>query len=354
MRFSIGVHEGTGIIDSVHNSATIRTTQRLTPENLDTAAAILRSGGTVAFPTETVYGLGANALDAPAVEKIFAAKQRPHWDPLIVHIADEAMLAQVTSAIPERARGLMQAFWPGPLTLLLPRHESLPLAVTAGRELVGVRMPAHPVALDLIRRAGIPVAAPSANLFGRVSPTSAKHVLADLDGAIDAIVDGGSTQVGVESSVLDPNTTPMTLYRPGAITLQQIIQVAGATEIYVASESEASPESLPSPGVGIRHYAPRARVVLIASERELQEQVKHFSNVGVLLPQGWSLLEDVVAIYPWAAMNDTNGLAQTLFEGLRKLDTEGIAVILCPLPEQGSGPLADALRDRLQKAARPR
>src|SRR6187402_1330401 len=176
-------------------------TLQLPIENLDPAAEILRGGGTVAFPTETVYGLGANALDADAVEKIFAAKQRPHWDPLIVHISSLEMLSTIVSAVPERARMLMEAFWPGPLTLLLPRNLSLPLAVTAGRDLVGVRMPAHPVALDLIRRAGAPIAAPSANLFGHVSPTSAAHVLADLDGAIDAIVDGGSTSVGVESTV---------------------------------------------------------------------------------------------------------------------------------------------------------
>ena len=195
---------------------------------LETAAVILRSGGLVALPTETVYGLGANAFDPAAVAQIFAAKQRPAWDPVIVHIAPrdarkekqndplwEAMPDGLVEEIPEAARRLIEAFWPGPLTLLLPRGHAVPDAVTAGRQLVGVRMPAHPVALELIRRAGVPVAAPSANLFGHISPTTAEHVLADLDGRIDAVLDAGPTDHGVESTVLDPCRSPMVIYRPG-------------------------------------------------------------------------------------------------------------------------------------------
>ena len=191
-------------------------------EALERAAAILRGGGLVAFPTETVYGLGANALDAAAVGRIFAAKERPSWDPVIVHIANEAALAGLVVELPDAARKLMAAFWPGPLTLLLPRTAAVPDVVTAGRALVGVRMPAHPVALEVIRRAGVPVAAPSANRFGHTSPTSAEHVLADLDGRIDAIVDAGPTDCGVESTVLDPCASPMAIYRPGAVTAAQI------------------------------------------------------------------------------------------------------------------------------------
>src|SRR5579884_3387761 len=167
------------------------------------AAAILKGGGTVAFPTETVYGLGAHALDAAAVEKIFMAKQRPGWDPLIVHVTDEQMLRRVVSHVPEVAREAIAQFWPGPLTLLLDRAPDLPRAVTAGRPKVAVRMPAHPIAHALITAAGIPLAAPSANLFGRTSPTTAEHVLADLEGRIDAVLDGGPTMVGVESTVAD-------------------------------------------------------------------------------------------------------------------------------------------------------
>ena len=191
---------------------------KVDPAHLDTeesksaiaqAAQILRAGGLVALPTETVYGLGANALDASAVTRIFEAKQRPSWDPIIVHIAgpvaQNPMLEPLVTNLPPVAHDLMRAFWPGPLTLLLPRTAAVPDIVTAGRPLVGIRMPAHPVAFELIRQAGIPVAAPSANVFGHISPTTAAHVLEDLDGKIDAVLDAGPTQHGVESTVLDPN-----------------------------------------------------------------------------------------------------------------------------------------------------
>jgi len=205
---------------------------------LEQAAQIMRAGGLVALPTETVYGLGANALDAAAVERIFKAKERPSWDPVIVHVAGAdggaAMLEGLVRDVPEAARKLMKAFWPGPLTLLLPRTAAVPDAVTAGRPLVGVRMPAHPVALELIRRAGIPVAAPSANLFGHTSPTTAAHVLADLDGRIDAVLDAGPTEHGVESTVLDPCQIPMVIYRPGAVTSVQIRETAGRWRAFAA------------------------------------------------------------------------------------------------------------------------
>src|SRR5208337_3004252 len=199
-------------------------------EALERAAGILRGGGLVALPTETVYGLGANALDAAAVERIFKAKERPSWDPVIVHVADVAMLEALVRNVPDAAHKLMKAFWPGPLTLLLPRTDAVPDAVTAGRPLVGVRMPAHPVALELIRRAGVPVAAPSANRFGHISPTTAQHVLDDLDGRIDAVVDAGPSPRGVESTVLEPST--MAIYRPGAVTAEQIRAVAGPVEMF--------------------------------------------------------------------------------------------------------------------------
>ena len=176
------------------------------------AAQILRSGGLVALPTETVYGLGANALDPAAVARIFAAKQRPSWDPVIVHVAgpifNNPMLKPLLAKFSPAVYALMEAFWPGPLTLLLPRSAAVPDIVTAGRPLVGIRMPAHPVAFEVIRQAGVPVAAPSANVFSHISPTTAAHVLDDLDGKIDAIIDAGPTRHGVESTVLDPNAEP--------------------------------------------------------------------------------------------------------------------------------------------------
>ena len=326
-------------------------TIRLQPSEIEQAAKILREGGTVAFPTETVYGLGANALDEAAVAKIFAAKARPAWDPLIVHVSDQEMLASVAIATPQ-AEKLIQHFWPAPLTLLLPRTPKVPDAITAGRSLIGVRMPSHPLALALIRAAGVPIAAPSANRFGHTSPTTADHVLEDLDGRIDAVLDGGPTTVGVESTVLDPNQSPMLIYRPGAITPEMIEHVAGPVRIFqpIAAPQE-NPASLPSPGVGIRHYAPRAKLILVTSEEELHKQEEQLAGekIGVLLPQGWTA-KPSTEVFPWASWNDGEVLAQRLFAGLRDLDTRGVTTILCPLPEASGVGLA--IRDRLEKAAR--
>jgi L-threonylcarbamoyladenylate synthase len=331
---------------------------------LDRAAEILRSGGLVALPTETVYGLGANALDAAAVARIFTAKQRPSWDPVIVHIAGPVdanpMLDRIVAGTPDPARKLMAAFWPGPLTLLLPRSAAIPDAVTAGRPLVGVRMPAHPVALQLIRRAGVPVAAPSANIFSRTSPTTAAHALEDLDGRIDAILDAGPTAHGVESTVLDPNQSPMMIYRPGAVTAEQIRSIAGPVEIYrkdVVAGSE-SPRALPSPGVGMRHYAPRARLVLIeAPLSDLPAQLAKTAalyareRIGLMLPRDvaahWG---PEMAVFSWGRWAAPEEMAHSLYAGLRALDGLGCTIILCPLPPDGG--VGDAIRDRLRKAAR--
>lgn len=339
---------------------------------LSEAAALLRSGGTVAFPTETVYGLGANALDPSAVGRIFRAKDRPAWDPLIVHVCDEAMLLRVVGLLPAdvaaKARSLMDAFWPGPLTLLLPRRPDLPLEVTAGRERVGVRMPRHPLAVELIRQAGVPIAAPSANRFGHTSPTTADHVLADLDGRIDAVLEGGATQVGVESTVLDvfpeAGGGEMLIYRPGAVTLEQIQSlVGGEVRMHTppsgsrsAARDPERQEGLPSPGVGLRHYAPRARLILAEDSYEFWQQLDRLSvtseRVGIMLPHGWEIETSIEAIiYQWGAMEDIAAQAHGLFAGLRELDAHGATVILCPLPaDEGLGV---AMRDRLRKAARP-
>ncbi|HEX4320888.1 MAG TPA: L-threonylcarbamoyladenylate synthase [Acidobacteriaceae bacterium] len=336
---------------------------------MDEAAAILRRGGTVALPTETVYGLGANALDAAAVAAIFAAKERPGWDPLIVHVVDEAMLAGLVDEIPEAARKLMAAFWPGPLTLLLPRSARVPDAVTAGRPLVGVRMPGHPVALEVIRRAGVPVAAPSANSFGHTSPTTAEHVLDDLDGRIDAVLDAGPTAFGVESTVLDVSVSPMIVYRPGAVTVEQIREVAGAAEIFADGgelalySDEAPREGLPSPGVGLRHYAPRARLILVEASEDagLAGELWQVASanaaepVGVMLPAEMDEAENGLdwrgfSVFHWGHWSAPEELARWLFAGLRELDAAGCEVIVCPLP---TGPgIRTAIQDRLRKAAR--
>jgi L-threonylcarbamoyladenylate synthase len=337
-------------------------TERLRPSRLGGASGmaraveLLRAGGTVAFPTETVYGLGANALDPAAVEKIFAAKGRPGWDPLIVHVEGNQMLERV-AAIPSnlrhQAQALMEAFWPGPLTLLLPRTAEVPDSVTAGRPLVGVRTPAHVLARELIGRAGVPVAAPSANRFGGPSPTTAAHVLADLDGRIDAVLDGGPTNVGVESTVLD--LAARAIYRPGAISAAMISRVIGDEVRVVTADLSGgrdTPEALPSPGMGIRHYAPRARLVLVGGQQAMLEEIGRHpgAEVGVMLPDDWNKASAEV-VFRWGPWNDAHVLARLLYFGLRNLDERGAKVIVCPVPAMECG-LGEALRDRLEKAAR--
>jgi L-threonylcarbamoyladenylate synthase len=341
------------------------TTERLKgAAGLARAAEILSGGGTVAFPTETVYGLGANAFDSAAVEKIFAAKERPGWDPLIVHVCDEVMVGRVAE-VSAKAKELMEAFWPGPLTLLLPRTAAVPDAVTSGRPLVGVRMPRHPLALALIRAAGVPVSAPSANRFGRTSPTTAAHVFEDLDGRIDAVLDGGPTEVGVESTVIGPSEDGLgwVMYRPGGVSKERLESVVGSgrVEIFRPSEAGPAPESLPSPGVGIRHYAPRARLVLVSEvsksrgpvELGLVSTVDEVSEaglkVGVMLPDGWDGASAGL-VYRWGLWGDGEALARRLFAGLRELDEAGASVIVCPVPEMDG--IGEAIRDRLRKAAR--
>lgn len=328
--------------------------------SIERAADILQRGGTVAFPTETVYGLGANALDPAAIARIFAAKQRPAWDPLIVHISDEEMLRRIIDNLPDNALRLIEVFWPGPLTLLLPKNTSIPHSVTAGRPRVGVRMPAHPVAQALIRAAGVPVAAPSANTFGRISPTLAAHVAEDLEGRIDAILDAGEATHGLESTVVDVGESPCVVYRPGVITLEQIRAVCVGAVAYADTESAAAPESLPSPGLGLRHYAPRAKLVLIDGEGE--EQIAAFRQaalsaaaecrVGLMLPDSFQMaaLGIQAQIFRWGSWGDREELAQRLFAGLRQLDSFGVALILCPLPAAWG--IGVAIRDRLQKAAK--
>jgi L-threonylcarbamoyladenylate synthase len=333
-------------------------TQRLdaSPGAILCAAELLRAGGTVAFPTETVYGLGANALDPTAVAKIFAAKVRPNWDPLIVHIADRAMLDQIAILTPSTrtvADQLIAAFWPGPLTLLLPRTSAIPDAVTAGRPLVGVRIPAHPIALALLRETGLPIAAPSANRFGHTSPTAAAHVLEDLDGRIDAVLDGGPCTVGVESTVLDPEA--MVLYRPGAVTAEMIAAITGREpRLYAPLPSSTAPTPVvpqPSPGLELRHYAPRAQLILIDSEAALAREIAIHApaRTGIMLPDGWNL-PATAAVFPWGPWDAPETLARRLFTGLRTLDALGVQTILCPVPSMSG--LGDALRDRLTRAAR--
>jgi L-threonylcarbamoyladenylate synthase len=316
-------------------------------------AELLRSGGTVAFPTETVYGLGANALDEAAVQAIFEAKQRPAWDPLIVHVVSEEQLSLVAGEIPRNGRLLMEAYWPGPLTLLLPKGHRIPGIVTAGRPRVGVRMPRHPVARKLIELAQLPVAAPSANAFGRTSPTRAEFVLEDLDGRIDAVIDSGETALGLESTVVDVCQDPPILYRPGMVTFAQV-QALCPMLIAYREFQDASSTALPSPGVGLKHYSPRARLILLERAtgdlQKIAEQLQAAGEVvGIMLPNDVNVAHPYL-IYRWGDLEDQEELARRLFAGLRELDAAGATVIVCPLPEDEG--LGVAIRDRLRKAAR--
>jgi L-threonylcarbamoyladenylate synthase len=271
------------------------------------------------------------------------------------------MIPRVASDFPEQAHKLAERFWPGPLTLLLNKSAQLPPTVTAGRSTVAVRIPAHPVARVLIAAANLPLAAPSANRFGRISPTTAEHVLLDLDGRIDAVLDAGPANIGVESTVLDPLRTPPLLLRPGGITREQLEAVVGRIEVYDAPPQQA-PESLASPGLAARHYAPQAKLISVSGTREaflaavaehVRQEGERGEYVGVMAPEQWldqqALASGGVVIFDWGTWGNWQQLAQNLFAGLRYLDKPGVSVIVCPLPpEEGLGL---ALRDRLIRAA---
>jgi len=328
------------------------------PDVVARAAHCLREGGLVAFPTETVYGLGANALDPTAVARIFAAKQRPANDPLIVHLATPADLPSVATRIPAIAARLAELFWPGPLTLVLPRAAAVPLVVTSGGPSVAVRVPDHPVARALIAAAGTPVAAPSANLFSRPSPTTAAHVLEDLDGRIDLVLDGGACAVGVESTVLDLTGSPPRILRPGAVTIEMLREVVPDV---VAGSRTAAGDAPASPGLLETHYAPRATLTLyagpdVARRRRMLEDARASqtagTRVGALVAE-----EDVVAFTQAGAMTvalapagDLVAAAARLYAALRSLDASGADIILATaIP--GDDRLGAALADRLGRAA---
>jgi L-threonylcarbamoyladenylate synthase len=308
------------------------------PQNLERAAQIIRSGGLVAFPTETVYGLGASALDATAAAKIFEAKQRPSFDPLIVHVSDRSMLQKVVQEVPQVAERLMERFWPGPLTLVLPKSDLVPGIVTSGLPTVAVRMPAHPVAQELIRRSGVPVAAPSANPFGYLSPTRAEHVERMLGGRVDLILDGGSTEFGVESTIVLLAGKPV-LLRYGAVTVEELEKELGPLELQVEeSEKPLVPGQLPL------HYAPRTPIHIARPEAipvELRRRVGYLAFQEV--PRGFKVVK---VLSPAGRLLEA---AAHLFEALHQLDRLGLEAIYAePVPEEGLG---RAIMDRLRRAS---
>jgi L-threonylcarbamoyladenylate synthase len=334
--------------------------QYLERAEIERAAALLRAGEIVVFPTETVYGLGADALQPSAVEKIFAAKERPYSDPLIAHIADLSALEQLVTDVPPQAYQLAQAFWPGPLTLILPASARVPRLVTAGFSTVGVRMPSHPVARALIRAVGSPIAAPSANRFMHVSPTTAQHVLADLNGRVPLILDGGPCTVGVESTILDLCAPIPTILRPGGVSLEALRRIMPEVQPSVkrAVSKSADEEAQKAPGQMHMHYAPKVPAILFegplevmrsAMLHEIQHRQEQGERVGVLITDDDVATFRESGAHIYALGNLPEQIATRLYAGLRVLEEAGVQVILCrSIAEDGIGL---AIRDRLLKAA---
>jgi len=328
-------------------------------EVLREAAEFLRSGGIVAFPTETVYGLGGDARSDEAVARIFRAKGRPSDNPLIVHIADRSQLDGLVEAVPEPARRLMDVFWPGPLTLVLPAVKgSVSERVTAGLDTVAVRMPAHPIALAFLREAGCPVAAPSANRSGRPSPTTARHVLDDLDGRIDGVIDGGPTGVGLESTVAEiTEEGAVRILRPGGVTRERIRALGLKVE---RDETPAASEAPPrSPGLKYAHYAPQGRMevyvgeppdrVLAHMQRRLDEAASRGERTAALVFAEHAGRIRADAVLNLGSRSDLGEAARRLYDRLRECDARGIRFIAAEgVPEEGIG---EALMNRLRKAA---
>jgi L-threonylcarbamoyladenylate synthase len=302
------------------------------------AAELIRSGKLVAFPTETVYGLAANALDPVAVERIYEAKGRPHSSPIICHVNGLAMLHQIVAAWPVTAQKLAEKFWPGPLTLVLPKTAAVPDLVTAGLPTVGVRMPAHPIALALLTAAGVPIAAPSANRFTAVSPTTADHVRLSLGDRVDYILDGGPCQVGIESTVLTLAEATLVLLRPGGISRQQIEEVIGPI---ASAEAQPTGAAHPSPGLHPRHYSPRTQLYLVENGevpgdgRGAYLQLSHAPTVAVT----------GVVLMP----NGPAGYAARLYAVLHQLDSKGLEWIAVDTPPDLPG--WEAVLDRLKRAS---
>jgi L-threonylcarbamoyladenylate synthase len=323
------------------------------------AAECLRAGGLVAFPTETVYGLGAHALDRAAILRVFAAKERPANDPLIVHVATFDAAMPLVEEMPRRARDLAARFWPGPLTMVLKRSARVPDVVTAGLGTVAIRVPSHPVARALLERARIPVAAPSANLFSRPSPTRAAHVVADLNGRIDMIVDGGATDVGLESTVIDLSGAVPTILRPGAIDVGALQQVLPEVTTRRIASTDAA--AMPSPGMLAKHYSPKTPVVLHRGDRatavglmkrDAQQRTARGESVVVL-----AYTEDVgelrtlgVQVVEMGAEASPDAVASRLYAALRECDELGGSVILVRNITT-SHPLSAAIQDRLRRAS---
>uniref|UniRef100_UPI00195DB828 L-threonylcarbamoyladenylate synthase n=1 Tax=Alkaliphilus hydrothermalis TaxID=1482730 RepID=UPI00195DB828 len=327
-------------------------------EILAEGSKILKNGGTVAFPTETVYGLGANGLDPNAVKKIFIAKGRPADNPLILHIANPQDVEPLVMEIPEVAIKLMETFWPGPLTLLMKKSSIVPKETTGGLDTVGIRIPQHPIARKLIEGAGVPVAAPSANVSGKPSPTKAEHVIKDLTGKVDAIVAGGNSDVGVESTVLDLTVEPPTILRPGGITKEMLEMILPEVAIDPALEDKNFTMSPKSPGMKYTHYAPKADVTIIKGQLDkvvdemmaVQKKCQSEGRViGVICTDETEKFFGNHLVKSMGSRSNPKEIAANLFRILREFDETDVEVIIAEAVEETG--LGQAIMNRLMKAA---
>lgn len=333
--------------------------EHINEEKLAQAAEVLRQGGTVAFPTETVYGLGANALDEEAVKKIFEAKGRPSDNPLIVHIANIEDMNELVEEIPPKAQILMEKVWPGPLTMVLKKSDKIPPIITAGLDTVAIRMPSHSIAKALIEIAKVPVAAPSANLSGKPSPTQANHVIEDLRGKVDIIVSGGNCQVGLESTVVDLTGDTPTILRPGGVTKEQLEDLLGAVQVDGAIEADGHNNLIPkAPGMKYTHYAPQAPVCIVEGSmadmvtcinRLKKEKEDMGLKVGIMATDETKDQYQGGVILSMGSRKNVASIGTNLFAVLRQFDEEGVDIILAESVEQKS--LGHAVMNRMIKAA---
>lgn len=331
-------------------------TKCLTQNDIERAAQILRDGGLLGIPTETVYGLGANGLNPEAVANIFRAKGRPQDNPLILHIPDAAWLERYCRNIPDTAYILAEKFWPGPMTMVLERKELVPDVVTAKLETVGMRCPAHDLCRAIITAADVPVAAPSGNTSGRPSPTNAQHMLEDMDGKIDAIIDGGACQVGVESTIIDLTCNPPRVLRPGGVTLEQLQEVLGEVEVDAAVvRLMGAGEQPKAPGMKYRHYAPKAPVTVVAGDADKSSRyiAAHAgSEDGIICFDEFAQLfqeETGRKVKRIGSVNDKEEQARHIFDALRAFDHTDVPAIWAQCPDTAG--IGLAIANRLNKAA---
>ncbi|MBQ2828647.1 MAG: threonylcarbamoyl-AMP synthase [Clostridia bacterium] len=310
---------------------------KATEESIEKAAAIIKDGGVVGLPTETVYGLGANAFDSSAVEKIFEAKGRPKDNPMIVHVSSIDEVYPLVKKFPEEAKKLAEKYWPGPLTIIMPKSDKVPARTSGNLDTVAVRMPSHPVMRKVIEKSGCPIAAPSANLSGSPSPTNAKYVFDDMDGRIELILDGGECEVGLESTVITLATEKPRLLRPGGITPEQLEEVLGEIIIDKAVKSKLEENAkASSPGMKYKHYAPKIKVVIIKADKEKYAEYvsSHSENAAALCFEDDAQNMSVPTV-TYGRSDDSSSQAKRLFDALRELDETGaeIAFAHCPSDE---------------------